>query len=660
MCGLAGVVRPKEDGPPVREISLRRMARAIRHRGPDGFGLAVERGAGFVSTRLAIFDIPGGWQPLEAAAGDDLLVYNGEVYNHPELRSELEARGESFATSCDTEVVLRLLERDGPEALDRLNGQFAFAWWQPGERRLTLVRDRFGVRPLHFAHLSDGSLVFGSEAKALFASGELLAAPDLDGIDDVFTLWGPRPPRTAFAGISQLRPGSLLVWERGRIVEERAWWRPAYGQAQEANGDLSEVLRESVRLRLRADVPVGAYLSGGLDSSLIAALAQAEIGTRLRTFSIAFKDPRYDERAHQESVARMLGTDHHVVEAGPAEIAESFPAVVRHAETPLVRTAPVPLFLLARDVRAHEISVVITGEGADELFWGYDLFKEVALRELHRSDPERALGLLEGLYPYLGPAGARRGPAWQRFLLETGSSEDPLSSHLTRAAATATVKALYRPELAGEIGDGSSLARLRGELPVAFDRWSSLERAGWLELATLLEPYLLAAQGDRVAMAHGVEGRFPFLDHRVFTHAAALPADRKLSGLDDKVALREIASGLLPPEIAARPKLPYRAPEVVPFFAPGAPDWVEESLSPAALAETGIWDSERVGGLLKRCRAGRATGVREGMALIGVLSTQLWHDAFCGAEAGSYPPETAEPRVRVDRSGSRLVGERAA
>jgi asparagine synthase (glutamine-hydrolysing) len=299
------------------------------------------------------------------------------------------------------------------------------------------------------------------------------------------------------------------------------------------------------------------------------------------------------------------------------------------------------------------MKVVITGEGADELFWGYDLFKEVSLRELHRTDPERAQWLIEGLYPHLGPAGARRGPAWRRFLLETGSADDPLSSHLTRAAATSTVRALYRPELTPEAG--GSLERLRAELPAGFDRWSSLERAEWLEIKTLLEPYLLAAQGDRMAMAHAVEGRFPFLDHRVFAHAAGLPAERKLRGLDDKVALRELAADLLPAEIATRPKQPYRAPEVDPFFAVGAPDWVEENLSPAALAETGIWDPDRVAGLLRRCRAGRATGVREGMALVGVLSTQLWHGAFCGAGAKSYPAETAEPRVRVDRSSSRLI-----
>ncbi len=541
MCGFAGIVR-SDACQPVDEVALRCMVGAIRHRGPDGFGIALDAGAGLVSARLAIFDLPRGWQPVEGVPRGSLLVYNGEVYNHPELRADLVSRGETFATTCDTEVVLRLLERDGLSALDRLNGQFAFAWWQPEPRRLTLVRDRFGVRPLYYALLEDGTVVFGSEAKALFASGEISAAPDFAGIDDVFTLWGPRAPRTVFRGIRQVRPGGIVVWERGRVREERTWWRPEYGLDEEPEGDLEELLRDSVRLRLRADVPVGTYLSGGLDSSLITALAQAETDHELRTFSIAFADPRYDERVHQEEVSRAIGTRHHVVEAVPQDIAGAFPDVVRHAEMPLVRTAPVPLYLLARAVREQRITVVATGEGADEIFWGYELFKEVILRELYRRQPDRAVALLDDLYAYLGPSAARRGTAWRRFLLETGAADEQLGSHSTRAVATGVVKAFYRPDVAAEVGMGSSLDRLRAELPPAFERWSRLERAAWLELTTLLEPYLLSAQGDRVAMAHGVEGRFPFLDHRVFAHAARLPENAKMQGMNEKAALRLVAS----------------------------------------------------------------------------------------------------------------------
>ncbi len=647
MCGIAGIVRA-DPGAPVAEEELRRMAGALRHRGPDGWGYARGGGAGLVSTRLAIFDVPGGWQPMRAESGA-LLVYNGEVYNHPELRAQLGGR---FETTCDAEVVLRLLERVGLKALDRLNGQFALAWWQPDARRLTLVRDRFGVRPLHWSALPDGGIAFASEAKALFASGEVVAAPDLAGIDEVFTLWGPRAPRTAFRGVAQLPPGGLLVWERGRVVAQRRWWEPSYGSAEPAPGpeDLPELLADAVRLRLRADVPVGTYLSGGLDSSLITALAQQASDHELRTFSVAFHDPRYDERAYQQQVAQALGTRHHVVEVGPREIADGFRDAVAHAETPLIRTAPIPLQLLARATREHGITVVATGEGADELFWGYDLFKETAVRELHARDPERAEALLDTLYPYLDTPAERRGPAWRRFFFEAGSSDDPLFSHQPRIAATAIVKAFYRPEVADSLArdGGDPVARLRAALPHAFGGWSALERAAYLELTTLLAPNLLAAQGDRVAMAHGVEGRFPFLDHRVFEHSVRLPPERKLGPeLDEKAELRALARRLLPREVAARTKQPYRAPEIAPFFGEHAPGWVEERLEARALDAVGIFDPARVAGLLRRCRTGKASGFREGMALVGILSTQVWHERFCGAEP-DRPVEREQPRVQLD------------
>jgi asparagine synthase (glutamine-hydrolysing) len=664
MCGIAGIVCASAAAP-IEEGALRRMAAALRHRGPDGWGLAREAGAGLVSTRLAIFDVPGGWQPMRGERGT-LLVYNGEVYNHPELRARL---GGGFTTTSDTEVVHRLLEREGLAALERLNGQFAFAWWEPDARRLTLVRDRFGVRPLHWTALPDGGIAFASEGKALFASGEVTAAPDLAGIDEVFTTWGARAPRTAFAGVAQLPPGGLLVWEDGAVVAQRTWWAPDYdaealaarSDAARPSGDapapddLADLLADAVRLRLRADVPVGTYLSGGLDSSLITALAQQASDHELRTFSVAFHDARYDERAFQQVVAHALGTRHHIVEIGSREIADNFPAVVAHAETPLIRTAPVPLYLLAQATRAHGITVVATGEGADELFWGYDLFKETALRGLHARDSVRAEALLDELYPYLDVPAERRGPAWKRFFFEAGVPADPLFSHQPRIAATGIVKAFYRPEVAAALSANGHdpLARVRADLPPAFARWSALERAAYLELTTLLAPNLLAAQGDRVAMAHGVEGRFPFLDHRVFAHSVALPPERKLGpGLREKAELRALAERLLPRAVVERPKQAYRAPEVAPFFGAHAPAWVEERLEARALDDVGIFDPARVAGLLRRCRSGKASGFREGMALVGILSTQVWHERFCGRGATRarppWPTERSEPRVRLD------------
>jgi asparagine synthase (glutamine-hydrolysing) len=628
VCGIAGIVRARPEAP-VDEAALRRMGRALRHRGPDGWGLALDAGAGLVATRLAMVGVEDGWQPMR---GDQsVLVYNGEVYGHREL-----GRGMDLRTRADTEVVLRLLERDGPiAALRRCNGEFALAWWEPAQRRLTLARDRFGVRPLLYAQLEDGSLVFGSEARALFASGAVAPVADLDGLDEVFTLWGARAPRTVFAGVRAVAPGGLVVWQDGRIVDDGSWWEPDLALSG-PEGDLEALLRDAVRIRLQADVPVGAYLSGGLDSSLVTALAAQE-RPDLRTFSVAFDDPRYDERPHQRAVADALGTEHHVLHVTPGDVADGFEDVVEHAETPLVRTAPAPLYALARATRALGITAVLTGEGADELFWGYDLYKEVALRRAGDGAG------LDALYPQLG--GARRGDAWRRAFLDAGPADDPLFSHQPRANATGAVRGLYRAEVAAAAGD--PLERLRAELPPAFAAWGDLERAQWLELRTLLEPYLLSAQADRVAMAHGVEGRFPFLDHRVFAHAAALPPERKLDGMRDKVALRELAAWLLPPAIAERRKQPYRAPEVAPFFAGAtSPAWVDERLSAADIDAAGVFDPVRVEALLRRCRAGRATGPREAMALVAVLSTQIWHDRCLRPR--SWPEEQRPPRVRLD------------
>jgi asparagine synthase (glutamine-hydrolysing) len=646
VCGIAGIVRP-DGARPVEEIALRRMARAVRHRGPDGFGLALGHSAGFVSTRLAIFDIRNGWQPMQSEAGGTLIVYNGEVFNHPELRADLARDGAVLETTSDTEVVLRLLERDGLAALDKLNGQFAFAWWEPGPRRLTLVRDRFGIHPLHWSLLDDGTLVFGSEAKALFASGEVAATPDLGGIDDVFTTWAPRAPRTAFRGVQMLPPGQMMVWEAGKIVAERTWWKPDYSPRTEEAGDLEPIMRSSVELRLRADVPVGTYLSGGLDSSLTTALAKEASDHQLRTFSVAFKDPHFDERAQQHEVAEKLGTDHHVVDVGPEEIAGAFPDVVWHAETPLIRTAPVPLYLLAKATREQGITVVATGEGADELYWGYDLFKEVVARQAALANPESAVEVFSELYPYFEAQGAARGPAWARFFLEAGPADDPLFSHQTRVAATAGVKAFYAPDVTQLTAAEDRLGQLRSSLPPEFDSWSSLEQAAFLEVTTLLGPYLLGPQSDRVAMAHGVEARYPFLDHRVFEHSVRLKPEGKLQGAHDKIAVRDLARTVLPEGIAGRVKQPYRAPQAAPFFEGTPPEWVDELLSPAMLDATGLFDPAKVSGLVRRGRAGKATGYREGMALVGVLSTQVWHERFCGPHRDVFPPEEGEPQVFI-------------
>lgn len=657
MCGIAGIARSGGGGVAVEPLA--KMAAAIRHRGPDGYGFMTGSHVGFAHVRLSTVDLAGGAQPMANEDGSVVVTFNGEVYNHLELAAELRARGHRFVTTCDTEVLVHGWEEWGPGLLERLNGQFAFALYERRNRRVILARDRFGVRPLYYA-INGGVLRFASEAKALFADGALTAEPDAAGLDEVFTSWGARAPRTVFRGVRQLEPGHFGTWSNGEL-RVAPWYRLDYPETNEESPDaiheLDSLMRTGVAMRLRADVPVGGYLSGGLDSSITCALAAQASPHQLRTFSVSFADPRFDESAWQLQLAARLGSQHHVTHIAHGEIAEAFPAVIRHTETPLVRSAPVPLFLLSRLTRQHGIKVVLTGEGADELFLGYDLFKEVAVRLFCLRRPESAArsALFGRIYPYLFDQ-AKGGEFWTRFFLDASAPSDPLFSHMPRFGLTSRIKEFYGPAMRDALGTHDALAELRDGLPAAFATWSPLNRAAYLEMTTLLSPYLLSSQGDRVGMAHAVEGRYPFLDHRLYEFAARLPTSSRLLGLREKEILRRWARDLLPKSIAGRRKQPYRAPDVPSFFGAATPEWVEEAVAPETVASLGYFEPAAVAGLVKRCRSGKATGVRENQAIVAILSTHVWHRAFVGAarpeplsaagadvlmtDAGDEPPST--------------------
>lgn len=628
MCGIAGIARAEPIG--VEQSTLRRMAGALRHRGPDGHGYFIGRRVGFAHTRLSIIDVAGGAQPLGNEDGTVVITYNGEIFNYRELREELLAKGHRFRTQSDTEVLVHGYEEWGEAMLSRLNGQFAFALYDQRSESVLLARDRFGVRPLFYA-FRRGSLYFASEVKALIASGEVDASPDLHGLHEVFTFWAARPPRTPFQGVHSLEPGCSAVWRPGRFRSRRYYdlrYHDAEVEPQGAVATLDDLMHSSVKLRMRADVPVGAYLSGGLDSSITCALAAAESPHALRTFSVTFDDPKLDESNHQRVVAEALGTEHATVHIQSGEVASVFPDVVYHAETPLLRTAPAPLYLLSRLTRERGITVVLTGEGSDELFLGYDVFKETMIRQFCMRQPQSTLRprLFDRIYTHQGDG--RRGDFWRRFFLEPGAPGDALFSHMPRFLLTSRIKDFYTAQVRAELAGADPLAELRQALPLDFGGWSTLNQAAYLEIVTLLQSYLLSSQGDRMAMAHSVEGRFPFLDHRLFEFAASLPTGSKLRGLREKEILRRWAKPVVPAAVRERRKQPYRAPDIPAFFEGQQPEYVRELLSPGALRSAGYFDPAAVEGLVRRCRNGRASGVAESQALVAILSTQLWHHQF--------------------------------
>lgn len=630
MCGVAGIAQRAPTGVPLEDLA--RMAAAIHHRGPDGYGFFTSPHAGLAHLRLSIIDLACGAQPMATEDGEVVISYNGEIFNYRELAAELKSMGYRFRTTSDTEVLLLAYEAWGVDMLPRLNGQFAFAIWNNRSRTLLLVRDRFGVRPMFIAQSKD-DICFASEVKALFASGRVAARPDPAGLDEVFTFWGARPPRTPFLGVEALEPGTYATWKDGELTKRR-YYQLDYPEARVEPVDplatLDHLMRTGVDLRMRADVPVGGYLSGGLDSSITCSLAAAASPHQLRTFSVSFDDPRFDESEFQQSVARAVGSLHAIEQIGNRSIAAAFPSVIRHTETPLVRTAPVPMYLLSKLTRERGIKVVLTGEGADELFLGYDLFKEVVVRRfcMRQPDSRTRPRLFDRLYPYLAAEGSKGGEFWHRSFLNAGRPDDPLFSHMPRILLTSRIKEFYNPDFAVEASRGNVLDRLRDELPQRFGAWSAVNQAAYLEMVTLLSPYLLCSQGDRVGMAHAVEGRFPFLDHRLFEFAASLPTGSKLRGLREKHILKRWASRLIPPEVVSRHKQPYRAPDAPAFFADTAPAYVAEMLDSATVRERGYFSPGAVEGLVRRCRSGRPLGFRENQALVAVLSTHLWDQEF--------------------------------
>src|SRR5437867_2808447 len=556
MCGIVGFTTRPGCPAPEREARygarLRSMTASLRHRGPDAQRAVLLDGAALGHARLAIVDLAVGAQPMIDPRSGVTLIFNGEIFNYVEPRAEL-APGYAFRTTSDTEVVLASYVSRGIDCVNDFIGQFAFAIFDPRTRALWLARDRVGILPLHYTMTSEG-LAFASEAKAIFAGGWREPAIDAVALKQTLQLWSPVVPRTMFEGISQLAPGSVARFADGRL-ETRRYWDLDLGvepradlSEDEAEAELGELLESAVRLRLRADVPVAAYLSGGLDSSLLSAIAQSQLGGTLSTYSVAFADRSFDERGYQQEVARALATDHRSVQITSRAIGELLPDVVFHAEQVLVRSAPAPLYALSGLVNEHRTKVVLTGEGSDEIFWGYDLFGEARVRQFWSRQPKSARRptLLRRLYPYL-----------------------PLSE-----------------------------------------------------------------QGDRMLMAHSVEGRFPFLDHRLIEFAATLPEGLKLRGLKEKWILKRYAARWVPERVLRRRKFPYRAPIASALTGRQAPRWANALMSRDAIRERGIFDDDKIARLVAKLSAQSSSpSETDSQAIMAVATTQLLAEQFLAPAA---------------------------
>ncbi len=658
MCGIAGAF-DLEGHREFEAVRLDLMGQAIDHRGPDEFGSFLQPKIGLHSRRLSIIDLAGGRQPITNEDGQIVAVFNGEIFNHLELRESLEKRGHKFRTQTDTEVLVHLWEEYGRTLVDHLEGQFAIALFDRNEQSLFLARDPFGVCPLFFHRTADGWLLFASEVKGLLASGLVKAELDPRGVDHIFTFFAMGTRRTMFSGVESLPQGHALTIDREGAFHEFCYFDMEFPEAgSEVTGDpkelaarLGELLQRSVDLRLRADVPVVSYLSGGVDSSLVARLAGyklAERNKRLETFTIQIKHPKLDETDRALTTARLVGTDPVTLTVTQEDIGATYPALVASAETPVIDTSSAALHLLAGKVREHGYKVTLTGEGADEALAGYPWHKAGKLFSLLDS-----MGLADRWRKrFMGRAGRHRVPwsFYQERYKRLGGyhAMGDLYSFCGLSAARLFSEGLLEKTYHAGLDATADL-----EIPTEkMASWHPLNRSLYLGYKIMLAGLLMTHKGDRPALAHSVEARFPFLDRELIKFCNSLHPDLKLKGWkQDKYILREYARSHLAPEVALRPKHIFRAAYSASFLQP-MPEWVSQLLSPESLAQTGLFQAQTVDHFRKVLSGPHwrfGPHMLKEVGLVGVISTQLWHHLFvsknlCELPAWN-PPQAAASTV---------------
>ncbi|MDQ6670245.1 MAG: asparagine synthase (glutamine-hydrolyzing) [Chloroflexota bacterium] len=632
MCGIAGVVGSLRS----HRATLQSMTDALRHRGPDGEGSVWLDDVGLAMRRLAIIDVAGGDQPIYNEDGSVCVVYNGEIYNFLELRQELESRGHHFATKADTEVIVHAYEEYGVEAVERLWGMFALALWDAREQRLLLARDRLGKKPLVYYADSSGGLAFASELQALLAHPSVPREINPRAIDDYLTYLYVPAPTTAYREVKKLPPGHCLVWQARRITVE-PYWKVQFAEKLRISEDdavdqFGVLLRDAVRRRLIADVPLGAFLSGGMDSSSVVA-EMAELSTaRVKTFSIGFGERDFDELRFAQQVARRFDTDHHELVVEPRAL-DILPTLVRHYGEPYGDSSALPTFYVAQMTRQH-VTVALNGDGGDEVLAGYERHWGARIAARYDTIPRFVRhGLIRPLVPLVPEPRQRRAflRRAKRFMVAAHMSPADRYLHWVGAFSAAQKSALYTPELTESLGGNQSAHWLRDTLAgePLLDPVDAVLRADTL----LYLPEDLLAKVDIASMASSLEARSPFLDHRIVEFCAALPSSYKLHGRTSKWLLRRLMRDRLPAEILSRPKMGFGVPVGEWLRGELRPLLEDTLLSPAAV-NRGYFRHQAVQSLVDDHLTRRVDRTAH---LWGLLMLELWFREFV---SGSPRPHT--------------------
>jgi asparagine synthase (glutamine-hydrolysing) len=641
MCGIAGIISSDQldHNLIARAVAMRDV---LTHRGPDEAGLHSDNHAVLVHRRLSIVDLSTGQQPLSNEDGTIWISFNGEIYNHADIRRTLEQHDHRYRTKSDTETIVHAYEQWGDECVQRLRGMFAFAIWDGPKRRLLLVRDRLGVKPLYWAHAGD-RLLFGSEIKAILASGLVDVEPNAAVIPEVLGTRAVAGTETMFKGVSKLLPGHQLTFAGGEVKVKRYWDIPEPGtERADARGidvvaRFRELLEESVRLRLMSDVPLGMFLSGGIDSSAIAALTARLINRPIKTFSVAFKDRAFNELAYARETARAVGADPHEIVVDDRDFFGALPKLLWHEDEPIAHPSSVPLYFVSALARQH-VTVVLTGEGSDELLAGYGKYLRIAwnwragtVYERMMPRPVRDL-IARDLVPSLG---GRLGRYARRTFLAMDRA--PESMFLDNFASIRLQD--QRRLLTPAYQPAATVARAYGPSLAYFERPNGsstlLDRLLYADMKTYLVELLM--KQDQMSMAASIESRVPFLDHKLVEFAAGLPDAWKLSGLTTKRVLRESMKGVIPAAVLRRPKMGFP----VPFAAWVRGEWndlARDVLLDRRSRERGIIDPEAVDRLIADHAAGRTEG---GDRIWSLLNLELWHRTFIDKEGAQTLPAPA-------------------
>ncbi|MGB2912482.1 MAG: asparagine synthase (glutamine-hydrolyzing) [Pyrinomonadaceae bacterium] len=631
MCGINGIVYSTRSGRQVDEKRLIAMRDILHHRGPDDGGIYVDGNIGLGHRRLSIVDVAHGAQPMFNSDRSCSIVYNGEVYNHADHREDLIARGYKFQNRSDTETILHLYEAHGRDCVEYLRGMFAFAIWDKRKQELFIARDRFGVKPLYYVHDSNGNLFFASEIKALLEAGAVKPEINFNALPDQLANHGTSGDETLYANVKRLMPGHTMVWKDGKI-DIREFWDLSFEPKHEARSDdeyideWRELFRQSVELRLMADVPLGMFLSGGIDSSAIAAMMSTLVAEPIKTFSVAFNERDANELEYARLVAKKFGTDHHEITITPEQFFEALPNLVWQEDEPIGFLASVPLYFVSKLAQQH-VKVVLTGEGADETMAGYGRYAK-ALKLL--SYGEKYESVTPGFLRDAVRGGVATLPASMsrklgRTFLSRESDIENLFFDNFSVFSKSMQKELFARETRERI-ENTDPYFLQNRLIDRCDAEDVLDKLLYADTKTYLHELLM--KQDQMSMAALIESRVPFLDHKLVEFTARMPREMKLRGGTTKWILREAMKGILPTEILDRPKMGFPVP-IGGWFRGEFKHIVDEYILGSRAMDRGIFDA----GFVKKLVAEHNAGANHDERLWSLVNFEIWQRRFIDGEA---------------------------